>query len=45
MQQFFLGIFVVLTPSVLFLAWLVWQTSAQPQRRTLIGGADIFDRD
>jgi len=46
MQQFLIGVFVILTPSVLFLAWLVWRASILKQRRRFsVGLTDVIDRD
>ena len=42
MQQFLLGICVILLPSILFVAWLLWQATA-PRHDAPISTADIFD--
>jgi hypothetical protein len=45
MQQFLLGICVILMPSVLFVAWLVWQATAPRHGSSLMSAADMLDRD
>ena len=45
MQEFLLGMFVILIPSILFMAWLLWQTAAPDRRNAPISATDNFDRD
>jgi len=45
MQEFLLGMFVVLIPSILFMAWLLWQTAAPVRRNAHLNAVDVFEQD